>query len=187
MNNYGSIISLKFKIISLIILVVVFYSMIFKSCINKNIETIENNIKEIKLLQTQIILIEHKNEKTINNIKTNKIWEDIKKKHEDDTRLIKTTVTFYCPWAKGINSDSDPTKTATMTTPKVGYTIAISKKLFEEGWLGHKVYIEGFGIGKVEDRMHKKIKGNHIDICVASKKEAMTLGKLYNINMVRLD
>ena len=104
----------------------------------------------------------------------------------NNSRLIKTTVTYYCPWARGTNSDSNPNNTALMTRPKPGYTIAISKELVEKGWLGHKVYIEGFGIGKIEDRMGRSVTGIHIDICVGSKKEAIKLGKRLNVNMVKL-
>jgi len=100
--------------------------------------------------------------------------------------VVKVNVTYYCPLAGGTNSDSNPNKTALMTTPRPGYTIAVSKDLVDKGWLGHKVYIEGFGIGKIEDRMGKSIRGNCIDICIGTEKEAIQKGKRLNINMVKL-
>lgn len=101
-------------------------------------------------------------------------------------RNQKVTITFYHPPSGGINSDSDHNKTATMTMPVVGRTIAISDELFENGWLGAKIYIEGYGVFVAEDRMSKTIKGKCIDIVVKSKKEAINLGKVYNINAVLL-
>ena len=96
------------------------------------------------------------------------------------------TVSFYHPKSKGINSDSDHTKTATMTRPVVGRTVAISDELFNLGWLGNKIYIDGFGVFLAEDRMGPSIKGKCVDICVSSKKKAFQLGKRYNVITVRL-
>lgn len=96
------------------------------------------------------------------------------------------TVSFYHPNSRGINSDTDPTNTAIMVAPIVGRTVAISTELFEAGWLGQKIYIDGFGIFVCEDRMSSKIKGKQIDICVASRKEAFQRGKKYNIIATRL-
>lgn len=52
---------------------------------------------------------------------------------------------------------------------KAGETVGVSRDL--KSWLGRKVYIEGFGIRRVNDLMapHKK---NQIDVLVSSKKEA---------------
>ena len=99
------------------------------------------------------------------------------KQLNDNIKTAKVIVTYYHPNSKGINADSDPGKTAFMKTPIPGRTIAISRELYEKGWGGHKIYIPGFGVGVAEDLMGRSIKGLHIDICVASKKEAMQKGK----------
>lgn len=96
------------------------------------------------------------------------------------------TVSFYHPGSRGINSDSDHTNTATMTKPVVGRTVAISDELFNLGWLGSKIYIDGFGVFLAEDRMGESIKGKCVDICVNSKKRAFQLGKEYNVIVMRL-
>ena len=96
------------------------------------------------------------------------------------------TVTFYHPESKGINSDSDHTNTATMTNPIVGRTVAISDELFLLGWLGNKIYIEGYGVFIAEDRMSKSIKGKCLDICVGSKKAAFRLGRKFKIIAMQL-
>lgn len=88
-----------------------------------------------------------------------------------------TTITWYHPGSGGINTDGDHYHTATMTTPVIGRTVAISKALVRAGWLGKKVYIEGYGIFVAEDRMSSALSGNRIDICAANKKIAMTNGK----------
>ena len=100
------------------------------------------------------------------------------------TQIVK--ISFYHPQSRGINSDSDHTKTATMTKPIVGRTVAISDELFDAGWLGSKIYINGFGIFKAEDRMSPNISGKQIDVCVASRKRAMRLGIKHNIVAVKL-
>lgn len=95
----------------------------------------------------------------------------------DRATCAHATITWYHPASGGINTDGDPNHTATMTTPTVGRTIAISSALVKAGWLGKKVYIEGYGIFVAEDRMSSKLKGNRIDICTSSKEKAMTNGK----------
>jgi len=99
----------------------------------------------------------------------------------DNTGCEKVILTWYHPESGGINTDGNPYRTATMTKPKVGRTIAISKKLVEKGWLGKRVYIEGYGIFVAEDRMSSKLPGYRIDICAASKKIAMRNGKKRNV------
>ena len=101
-------------------------------------------------------------------------------------RKQMVTISFYHPPSKGINSDSDPTNTATMTRPIVGRTVAISNDLFKAGWLGWKIYIEGFGVFICEDRMGSKVEGKQIDICVSSEKKAFKLGKKYNVIAIRI-
>jgi len=88
----------------------------------------------------------------------------------------KVTVTAYHPNSKGINSDRNPARTATMKRPIAGYTLAISDELFRLGWLGKKIYIDGWGVGRATDRMSASVKGKHIDICFPSLKIARTFG-----------
>lgn len=129
--------------------------------ISNQIETISNQIKTILKLKTQLSQIQI-----------------------SQTQIVK--ISFYHPQSRGINSDSDHTKTATMTKPIVGRTVAISDELFNAGWLGSKIYINGFGIFRAEDRMSKDISGKQIDVCVASRKRAMRLGIKHNIIAVKL-
>jgi len=88
----------------------------------------------------------------------------------------KVTVTAYHPNSKGINSDRNPARTATMKRPIAGYTLAISDELFHLGWLGKKIYIDGWGVGRATDRMSASIKGKCIDICFPSLKSAKKFG-----------
>ena len=88
----------------------------------------------------------------------------------------KVTVTAYHPNSKGINSDQNPARTATMKRPIAGYTLAISDELFRLGWLGKKIYIDGWGVGRATDRMSTSVKGKHIDICFPNLKTAKKFG-----------
>lgn len=96
-------------------------------------------------------------------------------------------VSAYHPKSKGINSDKDPNRTATMKRPIAGYTLAISNELFDLGWLGKKIYIDGWGIGKATDRMDKSVKGKQIDICAPTLKWAKHFGIKKDILAVILD
>jgi len=109
----------------------------------------------------------------------NSLFEDeiLKMRKAPITKKSTTTsatvrVTAYHPKSKGINSDSSPETTATMTKPRAGKTAAISSSLFKKGWLGKKVYIDGYGVFIIEDRMSKSLKGDRIDLCVGSKRVA---------------
>ena len=86
------------------------------------------------------------------------------------------TVTAYHPNSRGINSDAHPNKTALMRKPISGYTLAVSTELVELGWLGKKIYIDGWGVGRATDRMGRSIKGKRIDICAPSLKVAKRFG-----------
>lgn len=104
------------------------------------------------------------------------------------TRTSEVKITFYAPELKGINSDSDHTKTATMEEPVPGWTCAISRDLVDAGWLGRKIWIKGLGIRYASDIMANSYKGNpirkQIDICVGKKyvkSEAKKLGNNINI------
>lgn len=104
------------------------------------------------------------------------------------SRVRKVKVTFYSPELGGINCDSDPSKTATMQSPKIGLTCAISRNLIDSGWLGQKIYIQGIGIRIASDVMGKEVNGkiihDQIDILCAAKDirgEAKKLGNNTNI------
>ena len=94
----------------------------------------------------------------------------LKKMEREILRSVKVRITFYAPSLKGINSDSNPKKTATMTKPIPGRTCAISRGLVKAGWLGSKIYIPEIGIRYASDIMGKSINGKvitkRIDICV---------------------
>ncbi len=95
--------------------------------------------------------------------------------------IKRVRLTFYHPESRGINSDSDPSNTATMTRPIPGRTIAISKALVKLGWLGKKIYIENWGVFEASDRMGPSIEGCAIDICTPTKQLAMDLGVVNNV------
>lgn len=100
------------------------------------------------------------------------------------TQIVK--ISFYHPAFRGINSDSDHKHTATMTKPVVGWTVAVSDELFYDGWLGLKIYLDGFGVFKTKDRMDSSVGGKQIDICVASKEIADRLGIKNDVIAVKL-
>lgn len=145
---------------------------------------LQNETKHRKILEdiktTYLFIINHQDETIVEQEKT------IQDLSIELGRKQSVTISFYHPGSKGINSDSDHTNTATMTRPVVGRTIAISDELFNLGWLGNKIYIDGFGVFLAEDRMGPSIKGKCIDICVNSKKRAFQLGKKHNVIAVRL-
>lgn len=103
-----------------------------------------------------------------------------------ETNTSRVTLTAYHPWSGGINSDSDPDKTATMTEAIPGLTCALSSSLVEQGWLGQKIYIEGYGIFNADDRMSTSLLGDRIDLCLGSKKTALSLGRKHKVLAVRL-
>lgn len=98
----------------------------------------------------------------------------------------RITVTAYHPTSRGINSDSNPSRTAIMRKPISGYTLAISTDLFNMGWFNKRIYIDGWGVGKSTDRMGISIKGKQIDICFPTLKAAKKFGIRYNILAVLL-
>lgn len=98
-----------------------------------------------------------------------------------DMSSKRVKVTGYHPDSGGINSDSNPSVTATMTPHKAGYTCAISTALVEAGWLGKEIYIDGFGMVLANDRLAPGIKGFQIDLCKGSYKDAMVVGENLNV------
>ena len=80
--------------------------------------------------------------------------------------LSHVKFTFYLPKE---GSRNGLTALGTRATP--GRTVAVSRDLAQQGWLGRTVYIPGYGVRLVEDLMDKSIKGNRVDICMASRSE----------------
>lgn len=97
------------------------------------------------------------------------------------------TLTGYHPWSNGINSDGYPQTTATMTMPVAGRTCAISSELVNRGWLGKRIYIEGIGVFKADDRMNPGLDGLRIDLCMGSLQEALNFGKMKNILAININ
>jgi len=104
----------------------------------------------------------------------------LKNKYKQDHQAY-VTVTFYHPATGGINTDSDPSMTATMTKPRSGITIAISTSLVKKGWLGRNIYIDGYGMFIAEDRMNIGLKGDRIDVCAPTLAYALKKGRTHNV------
>ena len=117
--------------------------------------------------------------------KISKEIQEIKNLLEADNQIV--TLSAYHPKSRGINSDRDPSRTAIMKRPVPGYTLAISDELFDLGWLGKKIYINGWGVGKATDRMKNSVKGKQIDICAPSLTLAKNFGIKTNVQAVVLD
>ncbi len=164
-------------ILSLIVLSSAFFALQF------NKEHARNNINA-KIISSLTIEIQNlKRSVSLYESKEIYLRRIIKSKEKEIDTIAKTNVTLtaYHPWSDGINSDGYPQKTATMTTPVVGRTCAISSGLVHKGWLGKKIYIEGMGVFKAEDRMNSSLSGLRIDLCMGSLEEALNFGKKKNI------
>jgi 3D (Asp-Asp-Asp) domain-containing protein len=84
------------------------------------------------------------------------------------------TVTAYSPTKD--QCDSDPHITASMLPVKEG-TIAVSRDLFESGWVfGKTVYIKGLGIFEIRDLMNERYT-NRADVFMWKRKAANKFGK----------
>ncbi|WP_457551150.1 3D domain-containing protein [Desulfobacula sp.] len=178
----------KFRINCILILFLAVLSSIFfvwqfnKEHVLNNTyaKTISSLTREIKDLQRSVSLYESKEIYLRSIVKS-------KEKKLDRIAKANVTLTGYHPWSNGINSDGHPQTTATMTIPVVGRTCAISSELVKRGWLGKKIYIEGIGVFKAEDRMNSSIDGLRIDLCMGSLKEALTFGKKENVLAINLN
>ena len=163
---------LSLYILMLILLLVIFniLNIIWDSTPDLIIEQRKKSLeiqKEIKRLDKQYLQLRSEYEKL--------------KKRIDSYAIKRVRITFYHPPSGGINSDSDPNHTATMTRPIPGKTVAISSKLVKLGWLGKKIYIENWGVFYATDRMGPSIEGYAIDICAPTKKLAIDLGVIENV------
>lgn len=81
-------------------------------------------------------------------------------------------ITHYCP---GRCCNGGYTGTALGTTLRPWHTAAVDPKVIP---LGSTIHVEGYGDLVAEDT-GGAIKGNRIDICVPSHKEAMSMGVVY--------
>jgi 3D (Asp-Asp-Asp) domain-containing protein len=80
--------------------------------------------------------------------------------------------------ARKEEGNDDIENTAIMQRPKIGWTVAVSRDL--RGWLGKRVYVEGFGIRMVSDLMNPRY-SKSIDILVPEVSEAMEIGVRENV------
>lgn len=123
-------------------------------------------------LRLRIIDIELENIKCAieNNVSIiNNLQESIKIKD-----VKKITVTAYSP--RKIETDSTPYVTASMERVSHG-SVAVSRDLFAEGWVfGSRVYIEGYGIYRINDLMNGRFT-NAIDIFFWDTKKAKYFGR----------
>jgi 3D (Asp-Asp-Asp) domain-containing protein len=91
-----------------------------------------------------------------------------------EKRIRELTVTAYTP--RRIETDNDPTTTASMTEVREGI-VAVSRDLFENGWVfGRKVYIKGHGVFEIQDLMNERFE-ERMDIFMWSLNEARKFGK----------
>jgi len=147
---------------------------------NINTKTILSLSQEIQNLKRSVFLYENK------EIYLRSIIQS-KERKLDAIEKANVTLTGYHPWSNGINSDSDPQTTATMTIPVAGWTCAISSELVNKGWLGKKIYIEGIGVFKAEDRMNRNLSGLRIDVCLESQQKALDFGKKNDVLAINLN
>ena len=169
--------------LSLTILICLFFAWQFKKehALNKiNARTILSLSREIQNLKRSVSLYENKETYLRSIIQS-------KEKKLNTIEKVKVTLTGYHPWSNGINSDGYPQTTATMTFPVPGWTCAISSELVSLGWLGKKIYIEGVGVFKAEDRMNCNLDGLRIDLCMGSLQQALDFGKKDNVLAVTLN
>lgn len=89
---------------------------------------------------------------------------------------MKVKVTFYSEKVH---------KTSNGNIPTINKTVAVSRNLYKK-LKNKRIYIEGIGIRKIEDKMRIKNR-NKIDIFVNNKEEARKLGIRKNITITILD
>ena len=165
--------------------IMAFIILIFAIIISFNIYSSYRGMKEnfeesVKKLNGEIVELK-------NDIKQSDVFTESLLKRLVEKGSIRAKITMYHPPSGGINSDSDPSMTATMTRPMPGKTCAISSKMVEEGWLGKEIYIDGIGIFIANDRLAKNITGYQIDICASSIKKAHRFGVRKNVLATMID
>lgn len=170
-------------VLSLIALTSVFFAVQF------NKEHVRNKMNALTILSAHQEIQELKRSLSLYESKEHYLRSIIKSKEKKLNTFLKANVilTGYHPWSNGINSDGYPQETATMTMPVPGWTCAISSELVEKGWLGKKIYIEGIGVFKAEDRMNSSLNGLRIDLCMGSLEKALNFGKKKNILAINLN
>lgn len=94
-------------------------------------------------------------------------------KQKKTIKWFDVSITGYT--ASTDEGDGDPSRTATMTRPTPGRTVALSRDLFEK-FKGQMIHIEGVGDFTVEDTMHPQY-NNRIDILFKTKAEALEWGR----------
>ncbi|SDB45436.1 3D (Asp-Asp-Asp) domain-containing protein [Desulfonatronum thiosulfatophilum] len=94
--------------------------------------------------------------------------------HKANTHYLRLSA--YTARKEECNDDIE--NTAIMQRPKPGWTVAVSRDL--RGWLGKRVYIEGFGIRMVSDLMNSRYT-KAIDILVPEVDEALKIGVRENV------
>ncbi|WP_051822472.1 3D domain-containing protein [Desulfonatronum thiodismutans] len=80
--------------------------------------------------------------------------------------------------ARPEETNEDVENTAIMQTPRPGWTVAVSQDL--RGWLGKRVYVEGFGVRFVGDLMNPRY-SKSIDVLVADVEEARDIGVILDV------
>ena len=85
---------------------------------------------------------------------------------------ITADVTAYTNRKRETNNN--PAHTATMRRPTPGLTCAVSRDLLH--WLGGRVYIEGYGVWRVEDLMNARYERS-IDLYMGDVKAAKEFGR----------
>lgn len=81
-------------------------------------------------------------------------------------------------------TNSRPDQTSMMESPISGWTIAVSNDL--KHLLGKRVYVEGFGVRRVNDLMNNRY-NSRVDILVGTKKKAREIGVLKNKKLILLE
>lgn len=102
-------------------------------------------------------------------------------KIQEKVGVVKATVTAYSPCVN--ETDSTPNITAFMKKVQPG-GIAVSRDLLRSGWTpGKRVYIEGYGIFKINDIMNSRWE-KRFDIFYPTKQMALNFGVKENIAVV---
>jgi len=133
---------------------------------------------QYETLNEELLIEKAAHEDDIKALKDTLLFVEAQHKKE---RVVKAIVTYYHPATGGINSDGYPDVTATGTKPMSGRTCAISTSLVKKGWLGRKIYVNGYGVYVAEDRMSVSLKGHRIDICAPTLKYALKGGSTPNV------